>query len=61
MASTLIAPAAGAHGMASLNELTDRVVGAPGMVQRRAIAKAITLLESTRPSDRTVVAHSDSA
>ncbi len=38
--------------MASLNELTDRVVGAPGMVQRRAIAKAITLLESTRPSDR---------
>jgi len=38
--------------MASLDELTSRVAGASGMAQRRAIAKSITLLESTRISDR---------
>ena len=32
--------------------LARQVLGPPGAVQRRAIAKAITLLESTRPSDR---------
>lgn len=52
MASTFIAPAPPAHGSASLDELSARVVGAPGMLRRRAIAKAITLLESTLPSDR---------
>jgi len=32
--------------------LAQRVLGEPGPVQRRAIAKAITLLESTRPDHR---------
>jgi LAO/AO transport system kinase len=32
--------------------LVDDVLGAPGPKQRRAIAKAITLLESTRPDHR---------
>jgi len=33
--------------------LYDAVTGAPGPAQRRAVAKAITLLESTRPDHRT--------
>ena len=33
-------------------EIADAVVGSPGAVQRRAIAKAITLLESTRGDHR---------
>jgi LAO/AO transport system kinase len=33
--------------------LVDGVLGEPGPAQRRAIAKAITLLESTRPDHRT--------
>ena len=32
--------------------LADAVLGPPGPVQRRAVAKAITLLESTRPDHR---------
>jgi LAO/AO transport system kinase len=33
-------------------ELSDQVCGAPGAAQRRALAKAITLLESTRADHR---------
>jgi LAO/AO transport system kinase len=33
--------------------LCDAVTGAPGPAQRRAVAKTITLLESTRPDHRT--------
>ena len=33
-------------------QLADAIVGAPGAAQRRAVAKAITLLESTRAVDR---------
>ncbi len=32
--------------------LADAVCGAPGAAQRRAVAKAITLLESTRADHR---------
>ena len=32
--------------------LADAVLGAPGAAQRRAVAKAITLMESTRPDHR---------
>ena len=37
---------------ADIADLHDAVTSATGPAQRRAIAKAITLLESTRPSDR---------
>ncbi|MBL8349590.1 MAG: methylmalonyl Co-A mutase-associated GTPase MeaB [Burkholderiaceae bacterium] len=37
---------------ASDQGLHDAVIGAPGAAQRRAVAKTITLLESTRPDHR---------
>ena len=37
---------------AAVQALHDAVTGAPGPAQRRAVAKAITLLESTRPDHR---------
>src|SRR5574337_1854952 len=33
-------------------QMCDAVTGPPGAAQRRALAKAITLLESTRPDHR---------
>ena len=41
-----------APGIAVDQPLFDAVVGPPGPAQRRAMAKAITLLESTRPDHR---------
>ena len=41
-----------AIGIAADQSLFDAVVGPPGSAQRRAMAKAITLLESTRPDHR---------
>ncbi len=38
--------------LAADQQLVDAIVGAPGPAQRRAIAKAITLLESTRADHR---------
>ncbi len=52
MASTFIASAVRAPVVASPDELIAGVLGTTAITQRRAIAKAITLLESTRASDR---------
>ena len=41
-----------APGIAVDQPLFDAVVGPPGSAQRRAMAKAITMLESTRPDHR---------
>jgi len=56
MPPTSIDPVAAALAAPAPDELAERVLGTPGMVRRRAIAKAITLLESTRTMDR---AHAD--
>lgn len=52
MASLSSAPGTPAFAGTVLDKLMDGVMGRPGMAQRRAIAKSITLLESTRASDR---------
>lgn len=41
-----------AHETSAVHALADAVIGAPGLPRRRAIAKAITLLESTRADHR---------
>ena len=56
MSPTSIDPVAAVLAAPAPDELAERVLGTSGMVRRRAIAKAITLLESTRAMDR---AHAD--